>query len=222
MEFIVHSIPGRPFGRAVLMALEEKAALYRFNPVVPGTLRSPEHRARHPFGRVPVIEHSDFKLFEAQAILRYIDRALPTPPLTPADSQAAGRMDQLMNISDRYLYLGVGNIIGFQRIVVPHLLGRAPDEAAIRTAMPQADAVFGELSRQLGDRSFFTGSARSLADILIAPQFDFLAAPPEGESLIAGRSNLADWLIRMNARLSMQATTWEQVSAMAKVDHPRH
>jgi glutathione S-transferase len=216
MGFIVHSIPGSPFGRAVLVALEEKGARYRFNPVVPGTLRSPEHRSRHPFGKIPVIEHDGFKLFETQAILRYIDRALPNSPLTPTGPQAAGRMDQMLNISDWYLYQGVGNVIGFQRIVVPLLLGRSPDEAAIRAAMPQAEAVFGELSRQLGDRPFFADNTLTLADILIASQLDFLAATPEWESLIADRSNLAEWLKRMNARPSMQATAWEQVSAMAQ------
>jgi hypothetical protein len=57
-EFIVHSIPGSPFGRAVLTTLEEKGARYRFSPLAPGGLRSPEHLARHPFGRVPVLEQT--------------------------------------------------------------------------------------------------------------------------------------------------------------------
>jgi len=50
-EFAVHSIPGSPFGRAVLATLEEKGASYRLSPVAPGTFRSAEHLARHPFGR---------------------------------------------------------------------------------------------------------------------------------------------------------------------------
>ena len=45
-EFIVHSIPGSPFGRAVLATLEEKGAPYRLSPVAPGTFRSP--RASRP------------------------------------------------------------------------------------------------------------------------------------------------------------------------------
>src|SRR5258708_2977289 len=93
-EFIVHSIPGSPFGRAVLTTLEEKGASYRFSPVAPGTLRSPEHLARHPFGRVPVLEHNGFLLYETQAILRYLDRVLPAPALTPSDPKRAARMDQ--------------------------------------------------------------------------------------------------------------------------------
>ena len=53
-EFIVHSIPGSPFGRAVLTRLEEKGARYRFSPVPAGGLRSPEHLARHPISRTEI------------------------------------------------------------------------------------------------------------------------------------------------------------------------
>ena len=108
-EFTVYSIPGSPFGRAVLATLEEKAATYRLMPVAPGTFRSPEHLARHPFGRVPVLEHNGFSLYESQAILRYLDRALPAPALTPGDCKAAARMDQAMNVNDWYLFQGVAN-----------------------------------------------------------------------------------------------------------------
>jgi glutathione S-transferase len=109
----VHSIPGSPFGRAVLVALEEKGVNYRLVPVAPATLRTPEHLACHPFGRVPVLDHAGFRLYETQAILRYIDRAMVGTALMPADPQAAGRMDQLMNINDWYLFQGVASIIAF-------------------------------------------------------------------------------------------------------------
>jgi glutathione S-transferase len=81
----VLSVPGSPYGRAVLVALEEKHAVYRVVPVAPKTLRSPEHLARHPFGRIPVLEHGDFRLYETQAILRYLDRVLPGLTLTPPE-----------------------------------------------------------------------------------------------------------------------------------------
>jgi glutathione S-transferase len=79
-ELLIHSVPGSPFGRAVLIALEEKGARYRFVAVMPGTLRSPRHLARHPFGRVPIIEHGGFRLFETQAILRYSWASTRTKP----------------------------------------------------------------------------------------------------------------------------------------------
>ena len=90
-EFIVQAFPAARYGRAVLAALEEKRAPFRLALVPPGTMRAEPHLARHPFGRVPAFEHDGFVLYETQAILRYLDRVLPAPPLTPADPKAAAR-----------------------------------------------------------------------------------------------------------------------------------
>jgi len=215
-EFIVHSVPGSPFGRAVLAALEEKGARYRLAPLAPGGSKSPEHLARNPFGRVPVLEHDGFSLYETQAILRYLDRVLPTPALTPSDPKRAARMDQVMNVNDWYLFQGVCSVIAFQRIVGPRLLGLTTDEAAIEAAMPRARTVFAELARLLGEQPYFAGEAVSLADLLVAPQIDFMAPTPEWSELGAPHANLAAWLTRMQARPSFVATTWERVAEMAK------
>jgi glutathione S-transferase len=215
-EFIVHSVAGSPFGRSVLATLEEKGARYRFAPLPPGGSKSPEHLARHPFGRVPVVEHDGFMLYETQAILRYLDRVLPTPALTPSDPRRAARMDQVMNVNDWYLFQGVGNVIGFQRVIAPRLLGLPTDEAAIAAAMPRARAVFAELARLLGEQQFFAGDTVSLADLQVAPQVDFLQVTPEWSELVPPHANLVAWLKRMQARPSFVATTWERVSEMAK------
>ena len=214
--FIVHSIPGSPFGRAVLTTLEEKGASYRFSPAAPGTLRSPEHLARHPFGRVPVLEHNGFLLYETQAILRYLDRVLPNPALTPADPRRAARMDQVMNVNDWYLFQGVANVIVFHRVVGPRVMGLTPDEAAIEAAMPKARSVFAELARLLGEQGYFAGDSLSLADLLVAPQLGFFTQTPEWSVLGAPHKNLVAWLARMEARPSLKATTWERVSEMAQ------
>lgn len=216
-SLVVHSIPGSPFGRAVLATLVEKNAAFRFVAVEPRSIKSEPHLSMHPFGRVPVLEHDGFTLYETQAVLRYLDRLLPVPAMTPADPRAAARMDQMLCICDWYLHQGVNNIIGFQRIVRPRLLGLPPDEAAIAEAVPRAHVVMAEISRLLGGNSYLTGSQVSLADMVVASQMDFLAQTPEWESLTAGRANLSAWLGRMNARESFQATTWERVAAMAQV-----
>jgi glutathione S-transferase len=215
-EYRVHIIPGSPFSRAVLVTLEEKNTRYRLMPVAPGTLRAPQHLTRHPFGRVPVLEHGDFRLYETQAILRYLDRVLPEPALTPADPRRAARMDLLMNVNDWYLFHGVANVIGFQRIVGPRLLGLKPDEAAIAAAVPKGRIVIDELAEQLGAQPYLTGNTLTLADLLLAPQLDFLQQTPEWETLSAHHPNLGRWLARMNARPSFAATTWEKVAAMAQ------
>jgi glutathione S-transferase len=214
-RFVVHSIPGSPFGRAVFAVLHEKGADFTLAPVSPGTLKVEPHISRHPFGRIPVLDDGDFRLYETQAILRYLDRVLPSPALSPSEPKALARMDQAMNVSDWYLFQGVASVIGFQRVVGPRILGLTPDEDAIAAAMPKAHQVFAELDRLLGGQRFFAGDKVSLADFMIAPQLDFFAETPEWKPLSAGRDNLAPWLERMNARPSMLATTWAEVAAMA-------
>ena len=215
-EFIVHTIPGSPFARSVMAALEEKGAPWRLSPVAPGTMRSAEHLSRHPFGRVPVLEHDGFSLYETQAILRYLDRVLPTPALSPSDNRHLARMDRVMNINDWYLFHGVGDVIVFHRVIGPQLMGLTPDEAAIAAAMPKARTVFAELARLLGEQPFFAGDALSLADLLVAPGVAFFIATPEWAELGAPHANLVAWLTRMEARPSMKATTWERVTELAK------
>jgi len=212
-EFLVHLIPGSPFARSVLATLEEKSAPYRLAPVLPATLRAPQHLGRHPFGRVPVLEHGDFRLYETQAILRYLDRIVPQPALTPADARRAARMDQLMNLNDWYLFQGVANVIAFQRVVGPRLMGRTPDEAAIAAVIPRARVVFDELAALLGAQPYFAGERLTLADLLLAPQLDFMQQTPEWETLTGAHANLREWLQRMSLRPSMVATSWTRVAA---------
>jgi len=215
-DFIVHTVPGSPFGRSALIALEEKGALYRIEAVAPSGLKVAPHVTRHPFGRVPVLEHGSFVLYETQAIIRYIDRVVPNPALMPANAQAAARMDQVMNVNDWYLFQGANNIITFQRIVLPRLLGGIPDEAAIASAMPRAHQVLDELSRLLADQPYFAGGAFSLADVVVGAQLDMLSQLPEWAPLTAANPNLVSWLRRVTARPSFVATTWERVAAMAR------
>jgi glutathione S-transferase len=214
-DFTIYGIPGSPFVRAALVTLEEKGARYALNAVAPGSLKTPEHLTRHPFGRIPALDHGTFRLYETQAIVRYVDRVLPSPSLTPASPQAAARMDQILNVNDWYLFQGVANVIGFQRIVGPRLMGLTADENAIAAAIPKAHTVFDELARQLGESPFFVGGALSLADVVLAPQLDFLRDTPEWERLTAKHENLRAWMDRMNARPSMISTTWERVARMA-------
>jgi glutathione S-transferase len=204
-DIIVYGVPGSPFLRAVEVGLKEKGAAYRLQPLAPSETKGEEHLKRHPFGRIPAFSHGDFSLYETQAILRYLDAVFPEPSLTPPDPRAAARMNQLIGINDWYFFPKVAAAIVFQRIIGPALLGLPTDEAAIQAAMPMGRTCIAELDRLHGGKPFLTGDQLSIADIMLAPQLDFLADTREGESLLEG-TGLVAWLARMNTRSSMIAT----------------
>jgi glutathione S-transferase len=204
-EVVVYGVPGSPFMRSVLVALEEKHAPYRIEPLAPGALKSDEYRRLHPFGRVPAIRHGEFHLYETQAILRYVDAAFPGPALQPRDAESIARMNQVIGINDWYLFPLVARVIVFERIVGPTLFGKTPDEDAIAAALPDARLCLGELDRLLGRSEHLAGADFSLADIQLAPQIEYLAATPEGASILAGTA-LRAWLDRVGERASMRAT----------------
>jgi glutathione S-transferase len=204
-DIVVYGTPGSPFMRAVQIGLEEKGVAYRMQVVGPHELRSETYLKRHPFGRMPAFEHGDFKLYETQAILRYLNDVFPEPPFVPSDPRAAARMNQIIGINDWYFFPKAAAPIVFQRVIGPVLLGSRTDEGEVAAAVPMARTCIAELDRLLGSLRFFAGDQLSIADLMLAPQIDFLAVTPEGKALLEG-TNLKAWLARMNARPSMIAT----------------
>jgi glutathione S-transferase len=201
----VHGIPGSPFLRSVEIVLNEKGARYELRSMSPAEMRTPEHLELHPFGRIPMFEQGDFRLYETQAIIRYIDRVFAEPKLTPAEPRAEARMNQVIGVIEWYFFPKAAAPIAFNRIIGPRLLGLAPDESAIAEAMPMARTCFTELDRLLGDKPYFTGANVSLADIMLGAQLDLFSECAEGRELISG-TRLEPWLERMRARPSFVAT----------------
>ena len=65
----------------------------------------------HPFGRVPVLTHGAFQLFETSAITRYVDRAFGGRWLQPESAAALARMDQVIAVIDAYAYWPMGKCL---------------------------------------------------------------------------------------------------------------
>ncbi len=81
----LHHAPNSRAGRIVWL-LEELGLEYELNRMEfhPRALKSDEHRARHPLGRVPVLEDGDVMLYESGAIVEYIIARHSDGKLKPA------------------------------------------------------------------------------------------------------------------------------------------
>ena len=208
-RYTVHTVPGSPYARSVMAMLGEKQANWQIAPLAPGQHKTPAYLALHPLGKMPALEWDGGVLYETQAILRYLDEVLPGPGFTPKTIADRARMNQCIGICDCYLFPEAAAPVVFQRVVGPAIANLVPDEAVVAAAMPRAEVIFAELSRLLGDQTWFGGDTVSIADLLIGPQLELFSRAPEWLPLTHDRANLRDWLIRIEARPSMAATVWE-------------
>jgi glutathione S-transferase len=202
---VFFGVPGSPFLRKPLLACEEKGVAYRIEPMTPAQSKEPAYLARHPFGRIPAMQHGDFALYEAQAIIRYIDEAFDGPPLQPTEPRARARMAQVLNIVDWYVMPSLSSAIGFNRLVAP-IFGVPVDEAAVKAAIPLARSSLKALEDLLGSQRYFTGDQVTLADLAVIPHLELVPKSPEGAELIAGSPPLLGWIERMQRRPSVQKT----------------
>jgi glutathione S-transferase len=78
-------------------------------------------------------------------------------------------------------------------------------------AIPDARICLAEIGRLLDGHPWTAGEALSLADLLLAPHLSMFAEAPEGAQILHEHENLNRWLARIEARPSMQATTWDRL-----------
>jgi glutathione S-transferase len=207
---IVYGIPGSPYVRAALLALEEKGAAYELAGMPFDTTKEEPHLSRHPFGRIPAFEHDGWMLYETQAIMRYVDAVVPGPLLQPEEPRAAARMNQLMGIADWYVMPQISAAISFGRVVAPRF-NLPVDEERIAKAIPNARICIAEIAHLLAGQKWMAGEALSLADLLMAAHLSVFAQAPEGAAMLQAHANLHDWLARAEARPSMVATQWDKL-----------
>jgi len=82
---LLHYAPNSRASR-ISWLLEELELPYELNRMDfhPKDLKSDEHRARHPLGRIPVLEDGDVQIFESGAIVEYILERHKNGGLKPA------------------------------------------------------------------------------------------------------------------------------------------
>jgi len=109
--------------RTVRLALEEKPASYELVDVatMQGAHQQPEHLARNHFGKVPAFSHDGFDLYETDAIVRYIDQAIPGQDLQPIEAQPRARMNQIIGIIESFAYTCMITKVAVNRLIRPML-----------------------------------------------------------------------------------------------------
>jgi glutathione S-transferase len=199
-------IYGHPWSintRKVLMAVAEKGHTAELSLVaIPrGEHKTPEHLARHPFGKVPVLQHDSFVLYETQAINRYVDRVLTGPALVPSDSHGAALVDQWIGVLDAYFSPNAQPFI-VETLFRRHI-GGEQNARAIAEGRAGMEIVLDLVERRLTESPFLAGDDLSLADIHVMPYVEYLMRIGASE-LVTSRRCFTDWWERTSSRPSWQ------------------
>jgi maleylpyruvate isomerase len=172
MHLRLHSYWRSSSAWRVRIGLGLKGLTYEYAPVdlAAGEQESPGHRARSPFGHVPVLEVLDEPgtppLVQSMAILEYLEERVPEPPLLPRAPRARARV--------RTLAEHVNSAIQpFQNMVVGRFLRARRDglDREFARHFNEVGLAALEAALQDGDTGRFChGDAPGLADCYLVPQ----------------------------------------------------
>lgn len=161
LYYVPRTRAARP--RIVLEELGVPHELVRLDPAR-GETRTPEHLARHPLGRVPVLEDGDVRIFESAAIClwlaeRYGDGKLLPPPGSPGRALAY----QWACFALSELEPPLGPLGVEQKRPEPER-----DHAKIVEAKARFHAAAKAVDAALQGREFLLGAELSVADVVVA------------------------------------------------------
>lgn len=165
-----------------------------------GEQKQPEHLARNPFGKLPVLELDDGSyLIESLTIIEYLEERYPDPPMIGRTPVERARVRELERIADLGVLLQVGRIIHATNS--PLGLPANPGVAAsARATLPDTLRVLD--NRMADGRPFVAGAAPCIADCTLAAAFQF--ARFGGVEIPAEFRHLLRWDAAYRARPAAQ------------------
>ena len=209
MGYEIYLISGSPYAWSLMLAMEVKGLANepRVRNPTPDEHKAPEFIAINPRGLVPVLKNGDLVICEAVAILAYLDKKHPEPPLLGTTAEETGQIWQLISEIDGHIRGPVADGISG-----PIFRGKAKSEegaAAIKAARDPAHEALKWVENNLAGGMYLTGDGISAADIVLLPVLQALvrsAGKEEAPALELGilpiqqtYPNIAAWLAHIEA-----------------------
>lgn len=197
---------GSPFAWRVMLTLEVKRLPYesRLLEFSKEEHKSPGYLKLNPRGKVPTLKDGDFVLYESLAIMSYLDRKYPDPPIfgrTPQETGLIGR-----EISETDSYLGEPGA----KIVRPVFFGKGLEKTEeIQEAAATIRRELKRIDTTLANSAWLVGAQISAADIALFPLIQILLRAASKEAakplnlgffpLAQSYPNIAGWVKRVEA-----------------------
>jgi glutathione S-transferase len=204
---------GSPFAWRVLLALEFKRLPYvgHLLQFSKQEHKSPHLLALNPRGRVPVLKDGDYVCFESLAILYYLERKYPQPPILGRTPEEAGT---IMRVICEYQAYIEPNVTKIARAIFFEKADLGADEitAAMHAVASEARTIEARLSKS----DWIVGDSYSAVDMVIFPGIQLLKRALEKPQAAALSSRfmplevnypaLGRWLARVAAQPGYERT----------------
>jgi len=204
-DIVLWGFDGSTYVRTVKMLLAEKGVTqFKQMPlnVLEGEPKQPEHLERHPFGKVPVLDHDGMRILETSAITRYLNDVLPGKSLVPATPKDRARMDMIIGIIDSYGYGAlIGGVAAYH--LFPDFVGGKND--AMRAGGIENGRKVIELAMKTKGSSPFIAGELSLADLYLAPIIAYVSLTPDKDAVF-NVGGFAEWWTAVQALQSFKST----------------
>jgi glutathione S-transferase len=190
----------------VLLTLAVKGVSYASRPIRLSRReqRQPDFLAINPRGKVPVLRDGALVLRESIAIMAYLDRCFPEPPLFGTNAEEHGQTHCFIGEHESYFRPAM---LGVVRPILHGAPGAIAERAGeIRSAAAALRDELGRLDAALADRQWLVGARLGAADLAIYPDVELVmraGARPAAERLDLGLGdrwpNVAAWRARLAA-----------------------
>ncbi|MBC06579.1 glutathione S-transferase family protein [Thalassospira sp.] len=208
-DVTIIGMPRSSLTRTVRIACLEKEIAFDFssrNVQPPG--HPPTHELLHnnPFGKVPVLTHGPFVLYETAAICRYIDDNFPGPLLRPVSAQKVARMNQWISLAMTRLDQDIIRNFVIPMVFAEDATRHDPGFAIHMNKM--ADHIRYDLqvlNTAYADGWLF-GDRFTIPDMMIMPMIHYLGAMPGGAGMLADAPHIESAFARFKARSSAAQT----------------
>jgi glutathione S-transferase len=162
---------GSPYSWRALLALEYKRLPYVSHQVqfAKQEHKSPQLLSMNPRGRVPVLKDGEYVCFESLAILHYLDRKYPDPPLFGRTPEEAGTIARVISEYEWYAEEHIQKVIYI--ILFQGVEGHLDEiERAMSYVLTEARTI----ERRLSTSEWLVGESFSAADIVVFPGIQML------------------------------------------------
>lgn len=209
-------LSGSVYTRAVQLALHEKDLAYEFVDVDPFTVTGQTAlNGHHPFGRVPVLQHYAFELYETAAILGYLDDTFDAPVLAPKGAKARARMRQVMGIVDAYVYWPLVREV-FSHGHYYAFVGEVGDPSKVARGLSEAPRVLNALEEIAAAGLILNGRDITQADCVLLPMIDCFVCVEEARAMVTDRPALSHWHDEVKGRAPAVATRPDYLLTVGK------